>query len=83
MRDLGDIADDISFSEKRTDQQEVDGMFRQLEELGAGCYLAFRTTKLVAANWVDKSALPFTIGYLTVVPSKKVLSEMMVPRRGS
>ncbi|ESX82673.1 MULTISPECIES: helix-turn-helix transcriptional regulator [unclassified Mesorhizobium] len=83
LRDLGDIADDISFSEKRTYQQEVDGLFRQLEELGAACYLAFRATKLVGANWVEKTPLPFTIGYLTVVPSEKVLSEMMVPRRGS
>lgn len=83
LRDLGDIADEISFSEKLTYQQEVDGMFRQLAALGTACYTAFRTTKLVGDNWADKTPLPFKFGYLTVVPSEKILTEMMVPRRVS
>ena len=36
---------------------------------------------MVGASWVDKTPHPLIIGYLTVVPVEKVLTEMMVPRR--
>jgi hypothetical protein len=36
---------------------------------------------MVGANWTDKTPIPITIGYLTVVPVEKVMTEMMVPRR--
>ncbi len=80
LRDLGDIADDISFADKLSYQRSLGEMLEQLEAAGAACYSAFRATKMVGANWVDKTPLPITIGYLTIVPVEKVLTEMMVPR---
>jgi transcriptional regulator with XRE-family HTH domain len=81
LRDLGDLDDDCSFSERLGYERSLDDLLKQLEELGAACYSAFRLTKMVGANWTDKTPIPLTIGYLTVVPAEKVLTEMMVPRR--
>lgn len=36
---------------------------------------------MVGATWADKTPVPMTIAYLTVVPAEKVLTDMMVPRR--
>lgn len=83
LRDLGDIADDISFADKLDYQRSLGELLEQLEETGAACYSGFRATKMVGANWVDKTPFPLTIGYLTIVPAEKVLTEMMVPRRVS
>lgn len=81
LHDLGDIADDISFSDKLEYQGSLDALLKNLEALGCACYIAIRATKIVGAYWHDKTPMPFTAGYLTVVPAEKVLSEMMVPRR--
>ena len=45
-------------------------------------YSAFRDVKLTNDSWSDKTPLPMTVGYLTVVPANKQLDEMFVPRRG-
>lgn len=81
LRDLGDVADDISFADKLDCQRSLGELLEQLEEMGAVCYSSFRATKMVGGNWVDKTPFPLTIGYLTIVPAEKVLTEMMVPRR--
>ncbi|ASP69675.1 XRE family transcriptional regulator (plasmid) [Sinorhizobium meliloti] len=81
LRDLGDIADDISFADRLGYQRSLGEMLEQLEGAGAACYSAFRATKIVGENWVDKTPLPMTIGYSTVVPADHVLTEMMVPSR--
>lgn len=81
LRDLGDLGDDGSFSEKLRYQSSLSQLLEQLEALGAACYSAFRATKIVGATWTDKTPVPMTIAYLTVVPVEKVLTDMMVPRR--
>lgn len=81
LRDLGDLGDDGSFSERLSYQRSLEDLLKQLESQGAACYGAFRATKMVGANWTDKTPIPITIGYLTVVPVQKVLTEMLVPRR--
>nr|WP_299506550.1 hypothetical protein [uncultured Rhizobium sp.] len=37
--------------------------------------------KLTNDNWADKTPIPTKVGYLTVVPAEKVLTDMFVPRR--
>jgi len=81
LRDLGDICDDLSFSDKLGFHRELDTLLSELERLSCACYVASRATKIVGANWSDKTPLPFTVGYLTVVPATKALSEIWVPRR--
>ena len=81
LRDLGDLGDDGLFSEKLDYQRSLGDMLKELEVLGAACYCAFRATKMVGATWPDKTPVPMTIAYLTVVPAEKVLTDMMVPRR--
>lgn len=81
LRDLGDLGDDGSFSDRLGYQRSLEDLLKQLESQGAACYGAFRSTKMVGANWVDKTPMPMTIGYLTIVPAEKMLTEMMVPRR--
>ena len=83
MHDLGDIISEIPFSEKLTYVQQLGDMLRELRGLGATAYSAIRSTKVVGASWPDKTPMPLTIGYLTVVPAEKVIDQMMVPRRVS
>ena len=46
-------------------------------------YSAFRSVKLANDAWADKTPIPIPvkIGYLTVAPAEKVLTDMFVPRR--
>jgi transcriptional regulator with XRE-family HTH domain len=82
LRDLGDLGDDGSFSERLGYQRSLGGLLEQLEALGAACYSSFRATKMIGVNWADKTPVPLTVGYLTVVPVVgEGLTEMMVPRR--
>src|SRR5262249_14070368 len=83
LRDLGDISDEASFSERLSYERELDGMLKELESLGCACYFASRATNIVGKNWIDKTPMPFTAGYLTVVSADKKLTEIMVPRRFS
>jgi len=83
LQDIGDISDDLSFSEKLALHRELDGMLTELEKVDASCYLGSRTANIVGANWTSQTAIPFKIGYLTVVPKEKSLTEIMVPRQFS
>lgn len=83
VRDLGDLGEIDSFSDKLGFHRELGTMVTGLNDLGATIYMATRSTKLMNDSWVDKTPLPFTIGYLTVVRSEKEIQEMMVPRRVS
>jgi transcriptional regulator with XRE-family HTH domain len=80
VRDLMDL-DDVPFSCKRSYHRELETMLRDLENQGTLVYSAFRDVKLTNDSWVDKTPLPMTVGYLTVVPANKQLDEMYVPRR--
>tara|TARA_R110001592_G_scaffold146090_3_gene370058 strand:- start:197 stop:889 length:693 start_codon:yes stop_codon:yes gene_type:complete len=80
LRDLGDLGDDIPFSDKLDYQRSLGELLDQLEALGAACYSAFRATKVVGENCGAKTPLPLTVCYLTVVPVENVLTKMIVPR---
>lgn len=81
LRDIVDISADASFSDKLAYNREMDAMLKSLEGLGASAYSAVRSTKMVGAFWTDKTPIPITIGYVTVVPSDRSITEIMVPRR--
>lgn len=81
MRDLVDIWDDISFSDRLSYTQEMEKMVRDLESLGVHVHEAARSTKMVGANWDDKTPIPLTIGYLVAVPKDKEIKQLMVPKR--
>lgn len=80
VRDLMDL-DEVPFSERFRYYRELETMLRDLESQGTAVYSAFRAVKMTNANWVDKTPMQVNIGYLTVVPAKKKLDEMFVPRR--
>jgi transcriptional regulator with XRE-family HTH domain len=81
IRDLLDIGDDASCSDKLEYHESLESMLRDLEEMGTAAYSAFRHVKLTGENWSNKTPLQLTIGYLTVVPTQKALDAMFVPRR--
>jgi transcriptional regulator with XRE-family HTH domain len=81
IRDLVDVSDDVSFSDKVGFNQDLESLLRQLESLGAAVYSASRATKIVGENWADKHPISTTIGYLIVVLAEKHIEEMIVPRR--
>jgi hypothetical protein len=37
--------------------------------------------KMANDTWADKTPISMKVGYLTVVPAEKVLTDMFVPRR--
>lgn len=80
LRDLMDISDDLSFTDKLAFDRELEGMLRELERLGTRVYVAGRPVKMSGAGWPDKTPIPIQIGYLTVVPARKELTEVLVPR---
>jgi transcriptional regulator with XRE-family HTH domain len=80
VRDLMDLGE-VPFSNKRAYHQELETMLRSLEDQGTLIYSAFRDVKLTSESWPDKTPLPMTVGYLTVVPANKQFDEMYVPRR--
>lgn len=81
LRDLGDVADDLSFADRLEQQRSLGEYLRRLEAAEAACYSAFRKVKAVGENWIDKTPWAITVAYLNVVPAAKVVTELMVPRR--
>jgi hypothetical protein len=81
IRDLLDVAGEASFSDKLSYNEDLEKMLRELEGLGSAAYAAFRSVKATGDNWVDTTPIAFRIGYLTVVPAQKRLTDMFVPRR--
>jgi transcriptional regulator with XRE-family HTH domain len=81
LRDLMDISDEISFTDKLAYNEALGTMLHDLGHLGVWVYSALRSTKIVGENWLDKTPMPITIGYLTAVPKGRVIAEMMVPKR--
>jgi transcriptional regulator with XRE-family HTH domain len=81
IRDLQDVGDGASFSDKVAFNRDLEGLLRNLEYLGTSVYSATRSIKILGSNWVDKTPMPFTAGYVTVVPAEMLLQEMIVPRR--
>lgn len=82
VRDLMDL-DEVPFSDRRAYHKELESLLRGLEGQGTVVYSAFRDVKLTNDRWSDRTPLPVTIGYLTVVSAGKELEEMFVPSRTS
>lgn len=80
LRDLQDVQDVASFSDKLGYQKELENMLVDLEKQGAIVYSAMRETKLTNKQWSDQTPLPFTGVYITVVPSDRIFQEMLVPK---
>jgi len=81
IRDLIDVGNDASFSDKLAYSQDLETLLRELEGLGTAVYSAFRSMQMANDTWADKTPIPMKIGYLTVVPAERVLTDMFVPRR--
>ncbi|MFZ3325326.1 MAG: helix-turn-helix transcriptional regulator [Methylocella sp.] len=81
VRDLLDLGDVASWSEKVGYNRDLEALLRQLEGLGATVYSALRPMKMCGENWEDKTPVSLEVGYLTVVPTENVLEDMFVPRR--
>lgn len=81
VRDIGDLGDDVPYSDKLAFKNELHRMVEELEVKGSILYGSIRSTKIVGTNWADKTPLPFKIGYLIAVPSGLEMVEIMVPRR--
>lgn len=81
IRDMIDLYNQMSFSERLVINNELEGLLKELKGLGAAAYSALRTTKIIENNGKNKTPMPLTIGYLTVVPVEKDTKEIIVPRR--
>jgi transcriptional regulator with XRE-family HTH domain len=81
IRDLIDVGNEASFSDKLAYSQDLETLLRKLEGLGTAVYSAFRSMQMANDTWADKTPIPMKIGYLTVVPAERVLTDMFVPRR--
>lgn len=81
VRDLLDLGDVASCSEKVGYNRDLEALLRELEGLGATVYSALRPMKMCGENWEDKTPVSLEVGYLTVVPTENVLEDMFVPRR--
>lgn len=81
VRDLIDVGNDASFSDKLAYSQDLETLLRELEGLGTAVYSAFRSMKMTNDTWADKTPIPMKIDYLTVVPVQRILTDMLVPRR--
>jgi hypothetical protein len=79
IRDLLDVGEDASFSDKVAFNRDLEGLLR-VSDHGLFGYSVYKDRR---SNWVDKTPMPFTVGYVTVVPAEKVFQEMFIPRRVS
>lgn len=81
LRDVVDISDDASFTDKLAYNRELDAMLQKLEQLGASAYSATRATRMTGEFWNDKTSMPVTIGYLAIIPADRDITEILMPRR--
>ena len=63
IRDLLDVNDDVSYSDKLKLNDSLEAMLRELEGLGTAVYSAFRHVRITSKSWTDKTPLPLTVGY--------------------
>ncbi|NEK19761.1 helix-turn-helix transcriptional regulator [Rhizobium leguminosarum] len=81
LRDVADISEEASFTHKLSYNVEMGTMLADLEAKGAVAYSAIRRTQMVGSNWPNKTPIPLTAVYVTVVPTGREFKEVMVPRR--
>jgi transcriptional regulator with XRE-family HTH domain len=81
LRDLGDVINDLSYSDKLIYFSELQAMLNELENLETSVFAARRPTSITSNNWADKSPMHIDIGYLVVAPSEADIREMIVSKR--
>ena len=81
LRDLVDVWDDTSFSDRLRYTQDMEQMLSELEGLDVRVHLASRSTKMVGVHWENKTPLPLSVGYLVAAPKHKDITQLMVPKR--
>ena len=80
LLDYGDVWSDLTHGDRLTATLSFDENLAEFEQLGARLYSASRATKIVGSMWTDKTPLPITIGYVTVVPKDREIGHIMVPK---
>jgi len=80
LQDYGDVWAELSHADRLKAGKDFDQTLTELGLGGARAYSAARSTKLLGASWPDLTALPITIGYLTVVPAEREIEQLMVPK---
>jgi len=83
LKDLGDIFDELSYSDKLTYLDELQRMLSELETCNAIAFFAKRTSSFTNENWINKTPLRLDIAYLVVVPSERDIKELIVSKRAS
>lgn len=81
LQDYGDIWSEIPHSARLEAHGSFSAMLEALAEHGLRAYQATRAARLAPVA-KDQASLPFTIGYVTVVPAGQTLSHILVPKRG-
>lgn len=74
-------ADDFPVSSRLGFAKDLDGILRELRELGASVYSATRERKFRGADWGNWPAWEMTVGYLAIVPADRELTQLYIPRR--
>jgi transcriptional regulator with XRE-family HTH domain len=80
IRDYADIWGELSHSDRRHAAGDFDRALADLRGKGAAAFMATRHTSIVGTFWQDKTPLPITIGYLTLLPAGREIAQLMVPK---
>jgi transcriptional regulator with XRE-family HTH domain len=80
IRDLVDVAADSSFSQKIAYGEDLDALLRDLKKLDVALYSAFRQCRMTNDSWADKTPIPMKIGYFTVLPIDRIITDIFVPK---
>lgn len=80
IQDYADIWGELSHSDRRQGGAELDRALAELRAQGAAAFIATRRTSIVGTFWQDKTPLPITIGYLTLLPAEREIAQLMVPK---
>jgi len=81
LQDYLDIWVELSHGSRLESHAHLDELLADLTQAGARAFYAVRETRMVGANWVDKTPLPMTIGYVSVLPAEREIGYLMVPKR--
>lgn len=81
LQDYGEVWSDLTHGERLSASRSFDDNLSELKQLGARLYSATRAAKIVGSMWADKTPLPITIGYVTVVPKDhREVRHLLVPK---
>jgi transcriptional regulator with XRE-family HTH domain len=80
LQDYGDVWSDLTHGDRLSASRSFDENLAEFEQLGARLYSATRATNIVGSMWTDKTPIPITIGYVTLVPNTRDIGHIMVPK---